>query len=509
MKLALILLSCLAVVLCEEEIQEEENVLVLTNTTMEQALKAHKYLLVEFYAPWCGHCKALAPEYAKAAKQLKDDGSEIRLAKVDATAQSALAEKYEVRGYPTIKFFRDSKPIEFQGGRTADEIVNWLKKKTGPPAITLETVDAAKAMIEKTDVAVVGFFKDLESDAAKAFIEVASGIDDVPFGVTSNKDLFKEYDVEKDDAVVLFKKFDELRNNLYKDITAKNIKDFITENQLPTVIEFTQESAQKIFGGDVKSHMLLFVSKKADNYDDLIAMYKKAAPTFKGKVLFIFINIDESDNERILEFFGLKKDECPSIRYITLGDDMVKYKPAKVELTTDAISKFAQDVIDGKLKPHLMSEEIPEDWDKKPVKVLVGKNFVEVAMSEDKAVFVEFYAPWCGHCKQLTPIWEELAEKYKDREDIVIAKMDSTANEVETVKVQSFPTLKYFPKGGGAVIDFNGERTLAGFSKFLDSDGKEGATAPEGKKEEEEEEEEEEEPKEEEEKDEKKPKEEL
>jgi len=44
------------------------------------------------------------------------------------------------------------------------------------------------------------------------------------------------------------------------------------------------QSAQKIFGGDVKSHMLLFVSKKADNYDDLIAMYKKAAPTFKGKV---------------------------------------------------------------------------------------------------------------------------------------------------------------------------------------------------------------------------------
>jgi len=50
------------------------------------------------------------------------------------------------------------------------------------------------------------WFQDLESDAAKAFIEVASGIDDVPFGVTSNKDLFKEYDVEKDDAVVLFKK---------------------------------------------------------------------------------------------------------------------------------------------------------------------------------------------------------------------------------------------------------------------------------------------------------------
>merc|ERR1712214_17535 len=230
--------------------------------------------------------------------------------------------------------------------------------------------------------------------------------------------------------------------------------------------------------GEVKSHFLLFSSAKADDHEDKLSILRDMAKKNKGNMLFVTINTDEEDHKRILEFFGIVDSELPTFRAIRLGEEMAKFKPEDDTFDAANVKSFVSDFLEGKLKQHLMSEEVPEDWDKEGVKVLVGKNFHEVAMNEEKDVLVEFYAPWCGHCKQLAPIWDKLGEKYKDHANIVIAKMDSTANELETVKIQGFPTIKYF-MADGKVIDYNGERTLDGLEKFLESDGKEGAGVPE------------------------------
>ena len=142
------------------------------------------------------------------------------------------------------------------------------------------------------------------------------------------------------------------------------------------------------------------------------------------------------------EFFGLKKEDAPTVRLISLGQDMTKYKPESTEITASVLTQFVQDFFDQKLKPHLLSQDVPADWDAQPVKVLVGKNFNEVARDKSKTVLVEFYAPLCDHCEQLVPIYDQLGANFKEKPEFVVAKMDSTVNELEDIKIQHFPTIK-------------------------------------------------------------------
>lgn len=107
-----------------------EDVLVLTKDNFEQALLSNKYLLVEFYAVWCGICKELAPEYANAAQHLSRSDSSVRLGKVDAVNESDLSGKFDVRGYPTLMFFISGKPITYTGGRKKDDIIQWVLEES-------------------------------------------------------------------------------------------------------------------------------------------------------------------------------------------------------------------------------------------------------------------------------------------------------------------------------------------------------------------------------------------
>lgn len=255
-----------------------------------------------------------------------------------------------------------------------------------------------------------------------------------------------------------------------------DIKKFVQTNSLPLIVEFNHDTAQKIFGGEIKSHLLLFLSSgNKESFEKISQAARSVAKPFREQVLFVTIDADEDDHQRILEFFGMQNKEVPAARLIKLEEDMAKYKPSIDDLSAESIQQFVQDFLDGKLKQHLLSQDLSEDWDKEPVKVLVASNFDNVALDSEKDVLVEFYAPWCGHCKQLAPIYDKIGEHFKNNENIVIAKMDATANELEHTKITSFPTIKLYTKGKNQIIEYNGPRTFEGLTKFVESGGVDGA----------------------------------
>jgi len=88
-------------------------------------------------------------------------------------------------------------------------------------------------------------------------------------------------------------------------------------------------------------------------------------------------------------------------------------------------------------------------------------------MNKKSDVFVKYYAPWCGHCKKLAPVWDELAETLSSVDNLVIAKMDATANEADGVNVKSFPTLKLWKKDTNKLVDYSGARDFETLAHFV------------------------------------------
>lgn len=150
------------------------SVITLTDKNFEElVLQSEDMWLVEFFAPWCGHCKNLAPHWAAAAKQL---GGKVKLGAVDATAETVLASRYQIQGYPTIKFFEAGKKNwdsakPYDGGRTTSDIVQWaLDRYTvhlPPPEIYQLTSDEVLQECTKKQLCMVAFLPHiLDSGAA-------------------------------------------------------------------------------------------------------------------------------------------------------------------------------------------------------------------------------------------------------------------------------------------------------------------------------------------------------
>uniref|UniRef100_A0A8C9TJD1 Protein disulfide-isomerase n=1 Tax=Scleropages formosus TaxID=113540 RepID=A0A8C9TJD1_SCLFO len=436
------------------------DVLELSDSDFDYTVAEHETMLVEFFAPWCGHCQKLAPEYESAATQLKGT---VPLAKVDCTVNSQTCGRFGVNGYPTLKIFRNGQEASaYDGPRSAEGIVSYMKKQAGPNSTPLHSQEGLDTFINNFDASVVGKEKYGHN---KSFLTVLL------------THLFTIQSKTPNRSVLLFRpprlnsKFEENVLKFSDPISVSSLRRFIRDNIYGMCPHLTSENKDNLKNRDLVTayyNVDYLRNPKGSNYWRNRIL--KVATQFQSRGLSFSVADRQEFQDDLEEDFGISPSDGAELPLITIRTREGHKYIMQEEFTRDgkALEKFLEDYFAGKLKRFLKSEPRPEN-NNGPVKVVVAETFEEIVNDPTKDVLIEFYAPWCGHCKNLEPKYTELGEQLADDHNIVIAKMDATANDVPSnYDVQGFPTI-YFAKAGmkDSPMPYEGAREVKDLLSFL------------------------------------------
>lgn len=444
--LALGLLLLAAVVAAE--------VVTVTDATHDEVVASSDFVLIEYYAPWCGHCKKLEPEWKKAAEALK--GVAV-LGALDATVHTQAAQKLGVQGYPTIKVYRDGAlQGDYDSGRTADAIIKYVKGNSGPAVTAVESADALEALKADNSVVVALFST---SEVTEAFKKAASAL-----RATAKFVHVADATGVADGAIVVFKHFDSKRDEFNGDATdSAAIQKFVAGASVRLFDEIGPDN-YKMYVDRQLPMGWLFVKPSAADAAETKKQVEAIAGDFAGKLSLVWIDADKYG--QMAGRLGLQGVNFPSFAIDHQGQHFAwENKP----INSADIKAFLQDYVDGKLQPSIKSEEAPAEHTVNGLTTVVGKTFDELVLNADADVLIAAVASWCGHCKSLKPIYAELAAELKDNDKVRIAIFDAAANDFNTklFNVQGFPTIFWVPKATREPVQYEGDRSKEALLKFI------------------------------------------
>ncbi|XP_078661185.1 uncharacterized protein LOC144905411 isoform X1 [Branchiostoma floridae x Branchiostoma belcheri] len=356
----------------------------LTDQTFDNFVYRHSSVLVMFYAPWCGHCKRMKPAYQEAAEQLKKEKPEAKLAAVDATKYKELGQKYGVRGYPTLKYFKNGKVAsDYNKGRSKDDIVAFMKTPQTPPK--------AEEPKEEKPAAAEG-------------------------------DGWESGDVHH--------------------LTADNFNSFMQQHHSVLVMFYAP------WCGHCK--------KMKPAYVEAAEQLKKEKPEAKLAAVDATQYGDLAKNYEVRGY--------PTLKYFQDGKEAFAYKKGR---TTNELVSFMKD-------PQAPPPPPPPEpeWSEVESEVnhLTDETFNSF-IQQHSSVLVMFYAPWCGHCKRMKPAYQEAAETLKTSDPAAkLAAVDATKYAAlgKTYGVRGYPTIKYF-RNGEDIQKYQGARDANSLVQFMKS----------------------------------------
>jgi protein disulfide-isomerase A1 len=438
-------------------IPEENDVWVLDAETLPKALSLQPKLLVEFYAPWCDHCKEFAPEYSRAASQLRKKG--IRVGKIDGSQHRPLVDKYKIKGYPSLIYFVDGQPTEFTAPRTADAVVEWVTERQDRKIWKTHEVGGISTAAEKHRLIAV-YFGNVSDSERSVFEFAAINVKDVLFLETNEKEEAEEFNVKAPKVVLWVDKEKRVYEN---DFSTLEVVKFIEKMKPAKVHEFNDKTAKMIF--DYQSTTFFFLRNNEDK-DKYQAGLEELAQEFKEEFIFTAVDLNGTGNpDKLSKALGISYKEQPLSLIVDFHDMFNKYKAQITE--KEEIRRFINDYKEKKLVAYYKTEPLPETEFENSVKVLVGLNYNTTISDASKDVLVLYCVKDHPKCTEFMPIYERIAKDFKKWEGFLPCKFDLGTNEAEGLVIKMIPHLRLFKKDDKEGLSYGVDFTKGGVKGFL------------------------------------------
>lgn len=435
---------------------EEDDVVVLDDNSFDQAVKEIDFLLVEFYAPWCGHCQKLAPEYAKTAQVLKTKSSPIRLAKVDATVNQFLSSRFEVTSFPTLKFFHYGSPREYDGGRVEEEITYWLQEAIKSRLTRLDTEDDMQKTLDEKGTMAVLFAK--EGSEAVHAAEIAAI-------VTQSNDyyLVPSPDVAHTPAsLVVYNLKEDTQFTFAGPWTDQNIAEFVKDSKLPLIMDYSRTALEYAVQ---KHNPVIFVFRRDDHSDEIFNTLLEVAKMEKNEIRFCYAKLDDEDHNRLADFLGLLDEgETTAVLFDTKPKTPKKYKYTESSLDELSIRVFIEKWKKELLTPFYKSEKEPEEQG--TILQLTADNYdTMIKKSESQGLMVFFYTQWCLRCQEID--LEQILREFNGR--FSVGKIDVMKNEFSWMDSPVYPGV-YWYQNDLAPLIYNGNFSMESIVEWIRSE---------------------------------------
>jgi len=449
--------------------EDDSSIMDLTELDFANFITEHKVALVNFHALWCRYSKKLKPVWKELEGALKTGNYEVVLARVEAYDEKKLAEQYGVEGYPTIKLFIDQTPHDYNGERTKEHILEFVDRKVKNPLKTVSSADEVTKYLEEYEW--VGILAGDDKSNQDAVKDAAFNIGDVLFVATTSDAVKQKYGVQ-DGQFVLVNKISGGSNVNTESLSADSLTKFIAGNKFPSIAKFSKGTAERVFLSEEPSMILLRAT--GDSGNNAQKAFEDANKKIGDKIFMSVANYEDEIGKLLVENLGVKASALPTVRIVRADKERIRKYALEGDVTSDKIVQLHDDYTNKKAKRSYLSEPVPAE-NNDLVKTVVLDTFKDMVLDPNSDVLLHIWAPWCGHCRAMMPVYDNVARKTREVPNFIVAKIDASVNDLEAfgLDIVEYPTILFFTKSNkDDPIEFKDERNEYKFNDFIRANAK-------------------------------------